>query len=231
MSAIIWSGKAYLTKTVVKFAIIFVILSLLFTPLFFYLRLYGIIAFFLWCAVAGLYFVVYYFNKRAYTFYISERAVRIDKSWVFGTYQREATLDKIRDVHINQGMLARLFNCGSLRFVTTTGLEVGYAHAGAGIFVGGGAGRSIPTLVRGRGNTFWDIPNPPIVRRLLMDRLTGWREAFQQRRVAESLEEIAEKPKAPAASLVSELERLKALLDTGAITEEEYEKAKTKLLE
>jgi len=145
-----------------------------------------------------------------------------------------------------QGLLARLFNCGSLVFVTTTGLEVGYVGGGAavgrGVIVGGGAAR--PTIVRGGGNMFWDVLEPAKAREILMGKLTEWREVFQQQKIAASVEKIAEKSVAPALpssqqppattpteTIVDELERLKRLLDAGAITKEEYEKAKKKLLE
>jgi len=148
-----------------------------------------------------------------------------------------------------QGLLARLFNCGSLVFVTTTGLEVGYVGGGAavgrGVIVGGGAAR--PTIVRGGGNMFWDVLEPAKAREILMGKLTEWREVFQQQKIAASVEKIAEKSVAPALpssqqpptaatiasteTIVDQLERLKRLLDTGAITKEEYEKAKKMLLD
>ncbi|MEM3617821.1 MAG: SHOCT domain-containing protein [Candidatus Bathyarchaeia archaeon] len=135
-----------------------------------------------------------------------------------------------------------MFNCGSLVFVTTTGLEVGYVGGGAavgrGVVVGGGT--ATPTIVKGRGNMFWDIPEPAKAREILMGKLTEWREVFQQQRIAVSVERIAEKtaPQTPlsqqpsaAETVVDQLERLKKLLDSGAISKEEYEKAKKRLLE
>ncbi|MEM3640451.1 MAG: PH domain-containing protein [Candidatus Bathyarchaeia archaeon] len=246
MSQIAWSGKPLLEKTVVKFILIFIVLTLLLSPVFYLFGTlnirYGLVAFAMWLLFASIFFVVYYYNKRAFVFYITDKSVRIEKSWVFGTYQREITLDQIKDVHISQGILARFFNCGSLLFVSTAGLEVGYAHAGAGvgtgaggILVGGGTGTTIPQLLKGKGNTFWDIPNPSSVRQILVNKLMEWREVAQQQRMAVSLEKMMEKmpslqQPAPSTSLVSELERLNALLEKGAITKAEYEKIKEKLL-
>jgi len=246
MSEVIWSGKPYMKKTVVKFVLTFIVSTLLLSWLFYILAIlgpqYGLAAFAVWSFISVVYFIFYYYSKRAYTFSITDKSIRIQKSWVFGTYEREITLDQIKDIHISQGILARFFNCGSLMFVSTAGLEVGYAHAGAGagadlggVLVGGGTGTTTPQLLRGRGNTFWDIPNPSSLREKLVAKLTEWREVVQQRRMAVALEKTAEKmPPQPqpvaSVSLVSELERLNVLLEKGAITKVEYEKAKEKLL-
>jgi hypothetical protein len=91
-----------------------------------------------------------------------------------------------------QGILARIFNCGSLVFVTSTGLEVGYvgggAAAGRGVVIGGGG--VSPTVVKGKGNMFWDILEPGKAREVLMGKLTEWREVFQQQKIASSVEKI-----------------------------------------
>jgi hypothetical protein len=193
----------------------------------------------LWLAFSFIFFLFYYFNKRAFTYFITDKSVRVEKSWVFGNYVREITFDQIRDVHVMQGILARIFNCGSLVFVTSTGLEVGYvgggAAAGRGVVIGGGG--VSPTVVKGKGNMFWDILEPGKAREVLMGKLTEWREVFQQQKIATSVEKMAERTTlpsqqpAPAETIADKLEKLKKLLDTGAITKEEYEKAKKKLLE
>jgi hypothetical protein len=58
--------------------------------------------------MAGLSFLMYCFDKRAYTFYVTNKSVHIVKSWVFGAYERELTLDQIRDVHISQGFFPKV---------------------------------------------------------------------------------------------------------------------------
>lgn len=215
----LWIGKPYLKKTIIKFSIIFIVISLL-------LLLVHWLPALIWIVFSSVTFIIYYFNKRAYTYYIADKSVKIEKSWVFGGYVRELTFDQIRDVHVMQGMLARAMNCGSVAFVTTSGLEVSHVGAavGRGVIVGGTA----PKLVAWRGGRFWDVREPHKVREILMGKVSEWREAFQQQRMATSLERIAEKK--PHDTLVDELERLKRLLDEGAITKEEYEKAKRKLL-
>lgn len=243
MNEIAWSGKPYMKKTVAKFVLVFFVSTVVLIPVFYLFSLlnlqFGLVAFVVWFLGSWLYFVAYYYNKRAYTFYVTAKSVRIQKSWVFGTYEREMTLDQIRDVHVSQGILARFFNCGSLMFVSTTGLEVGYgvagAGVGAGVVVGGGTGSAAPQLIRGRGNIFWDVPNPDSLRQILISKLIEWRQVVQEQRMAGALERITEQmpsitQPAPSTSLVNELERLSALLEKGAITKAEYEKAKEKLL-
>lgn len=221
-------------KTLVKSVIIFVVATLLLSVIFIFLPVLILV----WLVCAAIFFVLYYYNKNAFTYFITDKSVRVVKSWIFGNYVREITFDQIRDVHIMQGLLARIYNCGSLVFVTTTGLEVGYAGGGAAVGGGGvivGSGGVTPTIVKGRGNMFWDIKNPGKAREVLMSKLTEWREVFQQQKISTTLEKMAEKPQqpqlAPTETIVEKLERLKKLLDTGAITQEEYKKAKKKLLE
>ena len=198
-------------KTIVKFLLIFVVWALLLSPLFILLELVpplGLVAFSVYSLFAVVSFIAYYYNKRAFVFSITDKSVRIKKSWIFGTYEREITLDQIREVQINQGILARLFNCGSLLFVTASGLEVRYAHAGTGagvnlggFVVGGGAASSTPRLLKGRGNTFWDIQNPSSLRQTLVTKLSAWRDVVQEQKMATSLEEIARKiPSTPRES-------------------------------
>jgi len=76
--------------------------------------------------MAWVFIAFYLYWKWAHTYYVKENGVLITRSWIFGTYQREITFDKIQDVHVRQGIIAKAFKCGSVVFVTATGLEVGY---------------------------------------------------------------------------------------------------------
>jgi hypothetical protein len=123
-----------------------------------------------------------------------------------------------------------------LIFITSTGLEVGYvgggAAAGRGVVIGGGD--VSPTVVKGKGNMFWDMLEPGKAREVLMGKLTEWREVFQEQKIATSLEgcertTLPSQQPAPAETIADKLEKLKKLLDTGAITKEEYEKGKEKI--
>jgi hypothetical protein len=219
-------------KTLIKFVTVFVIATLMLSFAFIFLPFLLLV----WLAFAFTFFALYYYNKNAFSYYITDKSVRVVKSWIFGNYVREITFDQIKDVHVMQGFLARIYNCGSLVFVTTSGLEVGYV--GGGGAVGGdvivGAGGLSPIIVKGRGNMFWDITDPGKAKEILIGKLTEWREAFQQQKISASLEKMAERTQilqpAPPETIVEKLEKLKKLLDEGAITKEEYEKAKRKLL-
>lgn len=227
----LWSGKPFMKKTIAKFAIIFIAITIVLSWIF--IRIFPLLIG-IWAVIAVLYFIVYYFSKNAFTYHITDKSIRIEKSWVFGNYVRELTFDQISDLRINQGILARMFNCGSLVFVTTTGLEVGASFGGGGVVRGGifgGGGTVTPHVVKGRGNMLWDIADPGKARETLMGKLGEWRSAYQQQRMAGSLETMAGKAApASAASMAEEISKLKALYESGGITKEEYEKAKKKLL-
>jgi membrane protein YdbS with pleckstrin-like domain len=239
MNSQVWSGKPYMRKTVVKFIILFAAITLLLSPLWAVApTLYVVFA-----IVSAVYFPLYYNWKSGHTYYIGENSVLITQSWVFGGYQREITLDMIQDVHVQQGLLARAFRCGSVVFTTRTGLEVGYRAYETGPRVLRIIGAK-PVLIRAQHNAFLDVPHPERSRELLLQRLVAWREVFQQQRMAAAQQEIAtaiergvrvkqvEKAEgAKPSSVVNELERLKRLLDEGAITREEYERLKKRLLE
>jgi membrane protein YdbS with pleckstrin-like domain/ribosomal protein L40E len=189
MSEVIWSGKPNMWKTSAKMLAVFILLSLVFSPLLFFPSLY-----FVGAVLTLLISVAYYFSKKAFTYYITSNSVRISKSWVFGNYDRVITLDKIQDVYVKQGIIARRFKCGSLVFVTTTGLEVGYTIAGGGAEeegVGAGGGFATPQVVESKGNTFSDIQDPASAREIMMNKLTDWRNAFQQQKIAASTQKMA----------------------------------------
>lgn len=233
----LWTGKPFMKKTLIKFLVIYIILLSILAYLFFILINTGIFGAYvvgIYTLISFLYFGVHYLSKNAFTYHITDKSVRIEKSWVFGNYVRELTFDQISDIHINQGMLARMLNCGSLIFVTTTGLEVGASVGGGGIYgrrAFGGGGTVTPHVVKGKGNMLWDIPDPGKARELMINKLSEWRAVFQQQRMAGSLETMAGKGGLGAGgSVAEEISKLKALYESGGISKEEYEKAKKKLL-
>lgn len=93
-----WSAKPFMKKTLVKFGIIFIVITflLIMTPL---------VA--LWVIIAIVFFGFYYQNKKSYTYHLTDRSVKVEKSWVFGNYTRELTFDQITDIHINHTYQSR----------------------------------------------------------------------------------------------------------------------------
>lgn len=219
MEEVLWSGRPYIKKSIVKAVIFFILLTLLtiwVTPLWSVLFL-----------IYWLPMLVYLYWKKSHYYRVKPNSVLIVRDWVFGRYQREITFDQIRDVHVQQGLLARLMGCGSVVFVTTSGLEVGYVGVGATRRISGGV--AVPVLQRGWWNSFLDVPHPEAVREIVMNRLVAWREAYQQQRIATAIEKISG-VQAGGTSVADELAKLKQLLDQGAITKEEYEALKKKLI-
>ena len=88
-----------------------------------------------------------------------------------------------------------------------------------------------PTLIKRSSNSFLDVRDPASVRETIMSRLVSWREAYQQQKIAGTLERMAGVPPGVAPSVTEELYKLKKLLDEGVITREEFEKLEKKLLE
>jgi len=122
--------------------------------------------------------------------------------------------------------MLRLSKCGSVTFVTTTGLEVDYTGVGVGRRIR--SGLIAPILVKYRGNMFWDVKDPHPVREKVISLLVEWREVYQQQKIALAVEKIAEKAvrttSVPQEDIVVKLEKLKKLLDERAITREKYER-------
>lgn len=48
----------------------------------------------LWLAFSFIFFLFYYFNKKAFAYFITDKSVRVEKSWFFGNYIREITFDQ-----------------------------------------------------------------------------------------------------------------------------------------
>ncbi|MEM2008189.1 MAG: PH domain-containing protein [Ignisphaera sp.] len=180
--SVLWSGKPYIKKTIVKAFILYIIIGIIISPFFIWTIIFApdvFLTYVIIYTISTWIFVAFYiYWKKAHTYYVMENSVLITRDWVFGKYQREITFDRIQDVHVQQGLLARMFKCGSVVFVTSSGLEVGYVVGGGGGYFY--AGKAVPRLVRGAWNSFIDIRFPEEVRELVMKKIVSWREVFQQ---------------------------------------------------
>ena len=124
--SVLWSGKPFLKKTVAKFFCIFVVITILLSFIFVLFPL--LIP--LWLAFSFIFFLFYYFNKRAFTYFITDKSVRVEKSWVFGNYVREITFDQIRDAHVMQGIPAEFSIAACLFLSLLLGLRLGMLEEG-----------------------------------------------------------------------------------------------------
>lgn len=171
---------------------------------------------FSWLVFSILFFILYCLNKKAFTYYIRKESVKIEKSGILSSYVKVISFDEIKEVHIQQGFLAKRLSCGSLVF-TLTGIGTPYSEPiivredTRIIFL-----RSmLSMLLKGR-SIFWDIQNPEKVANILINEIAKRRKALEQKMTLDSI--------------FRELNRLKKLLDEGVITQWEYEEAKRKLI-
>jgi len=95
----LWSGKPFLRKSVVKFVCVFVLATVLLSFVFVFLPF--LIP--LWLAFSFIFFLFYYFNKKAFAYFITDKSVRVEKSWFFGNYNKP---DK-KAYGFNRGMNCR----------------------------------------------------------------------------------------------------------------------------
>uniref|UniRef100_A0A7J3KFI2 YdbS-like PH domain-containing protein n=1 Tax=Staphylothermus marinus TaxID=2280 RepID=A0A7J3KFI2_STAMA len=123
--SVLWSGKPYIKKTIVKAFILYIILGLFFI----WIAIYIPQVFIIYTILVWIFIGFYIYWKRAHTYYLMENSVLITRNWIFGKYQREFTFDRIQNVRVQQGLLAKIFNCGSLVLVTTSRLEVVFSRS------------------------------------------------------------------------------------------------------
>lgn len=136
----------YIRKTIIKAIIIYALIALLFSWFFIMIPLPSYYTQFQRCSSLPSTSIE---EMRTHT--MKENSLDY---WKLGVWrvQREVTFDRHHDVHVQQGFLAKLFRCGSVVFVTTVGLEVGYIGACGGARIGRGevilGGGALPVLVR-----------------------------------------------------------------------------------
>ena len=145
-------------------------------------------------AYLALAFLVFY--KDWFTYYVTRSSVIIRRDWLLGSDEREITFDKIEDVRVEQGLLAKMAGCGSIVFITSAGAEIGYVVTGGAIRILEallGVFLLKPFVVGSPWNRLWDVPDPFWAKEVLMSRVVEWREVYQQRRIAEALEKMLDR--------------------------------------
>ncbi|MDR3715289.1 MAG: PH domain-containing protein [Puia sp.] len=165
-------------------------------------------------AVAGiLYFLLRYFTWKANVWVVTSSRV-IDESGLLSHFAKESPLEKINNVSYDQTLMGRLFNYGHVEIQTAA--EIG-------------------------ATDYYNVNHP----RLLKDTITAaqsdhrnWQYSSQAMQMAAALDGSrrsgASGPGSQGNALspgtAAELEKLFDLKQKGALSEEEYNKAKSRLL-
>ncbi|MEM1526800.1 MAG: hypothetical protein QXI44_06895, partial [Ignisphaera sp.] len=89
--SVLWSGKPYIKKTIVKAFILYIMASLFFI----WIIIFAPHAFLIYTISIWIIVAFYIYWKKAHTYYVMENSVLITRDWVFGKYQREITFDRI----------------------------------------------------------------------------------------------------------------------------------------
>jgi len=118
-------------------------------------------------------FYLYCLNKKGYKYYISDRAIRIEKSWIFGKKVKELSFNQIVCTRIRQGFLAKEFKCGSLEIIALTKKPVGTGRV----------------KTRARRYVLWNIHYPEKVEEIIINKTLEW-QSFLTDQEKEELEKI-----------------------------------------
>jgi uncharacterized membrane protein YdbT with pleckstrin-like domain len=156
-------------------------------------------------AVLGLlYLLIRYFNWKANIWVVTNFRV-IDEAGLLSHYAKESPLDKINNVSYDQTVAGRLFNYGHVEIQTAA--EVG-------------------------ATDYYNVNHP----RRLKDTITAaqaeyknWQTGHQARQMAAALDSRTPQ-RADTPQVAGELEKLFELKMKGALSEEEYNRAKARLL-
>jgi uncharacterized membrane protein YdbT with pleckstrin-like domain len=161
----------------------------------------------IWLSIAGfaLYPYFVYLNWRHNLWSVTNLRI-IDETGFITRYSKESPLDKINNVEYNQNILGRLF---------------GYGHV------------DIQTAAE-MGETSYALIHHP---KLLKDTITHAQEEYKKNQISQQAVQLAEAiaktniAAQPSRQLIAdELHKLFELLQKGAITQDEYQTQKTKLL-
>jgi uncharacterized membrane protein YdbT with pleckstrin-like domain len=156
-------------------------------------------------SLAALYPLLEYINWRHNLWAVTNLRV-IDETGFITRYSKESPLDKINNVEYDQSIWGRLFGFGNVDIQTAAEL----------------------------GETKYDLIHHP---KLLKDTITHAQEEYKKMQISNQATQLAEaiartNPAAqPSQQMIAdELDKLFALLQKGAITQEEYVAQKSKLM-
>jgi len=155
--------------------------------------------------VAALYPMYEYLNWKNNLWCVTNLRV-VDESGFFSRYSKESPLDKINNVEYDQSIWGRIFGYGSVDIQTAAEL----------------------------GETTYEMIHHP---KLLKDTITHAQEEYKKMQISNQASQLAEAiAKSTAATkpsqqmIADELQKLFNLYQQGAITQEEYQVQKNKLM-
>jgi uncharacterized membrane protein YdbT with pleckstrin-like domain len=155
--------------------------------------------------VAALYPMIEYLNWKNNLWCITNMRV-VDESGFFNRYSKESPLDKINNVEYDQNIWGRIFGFGNVDIQTAAEL----------------------------GETTYELIQHP---KLLKDTITHAQEEYKKAQITNQAKQLAEAiAKSTAAArpsqemIADELQKLFNLYQQGAITQEEYQIQKSKLI-
>ena len=155
--------------------------------------------------LTALYPMVEYINWKNNLWCVTNLRV-VDESGFFTRYSKESPLDKINNVEYNQSIWGRLFGFGDVDIQTAAEL----------------------------GETTYNLIHHP---KLLKDTITHAQEEYKKMQITSQATQLAEAiarstaAVQPSKQLVAdELQKLFNLFQQGAITQEEYQQQKSKLI-
>ena len=155
--------------------------------------------------VAALYPLIEYLNWKNNLWCITNLRV-VDESGFFNRYSKESPLDKINNVEYDQNIWGRIFGFGNVDIQTAAEL----------------------------GESTYELIQHP---KLLKDTITHAQEEYKKTQISNQATQLAEAiakstiaAKPSELMIADELQKLFNLYQQGAITQEEYQMQKSKLL-
>ena len=155
--------------------------------------------------VAALYPTIEYLNWKNNLWCVTNVRV-VDESGFFNRYSKESPLDKINNVEYDQNIWGRIFGFGNVDIQTAAEL----------------------------GETTYELIQHP---KLLKDTITHAQEEYKKTQISNQATQLAEaiakstiNAKPSELMIADELQKLFNLYQQGAITQEEYQMQKSKLL-
>ena len=155
--------------------------------------------------VAALYPIIEYLNWKNNLWCVTNVSV-VDESGFFNRYSKESPLDKINNVEYDQNIWGRIFGFGNVDIQTAAEL----------------------------GESTYELIQHP---KLLKDTITHAQEEYKKTQISNQATQLAEAiakstiaAKPSELMIADELQKLFNLYQQGAITQEEYQMQKSKLM-